>query len=116
MPQQFELDFEAGLTQRFPSFMDCVRDSVYSSRRQFKAIAADLDMSPSELSKRLSDHADIQFLLKRLPELLEATQNLNPIFWLVETYCDDPEQKRKKSIAQLAQMLPALQQLVREAT
>ena len=113
--QQFEIDFEGGLTQRFPAFMDCVRDSVYGCGRQFKAIASDLDMSPSELSKRLSPSGDIHFALERLPELVDATRNLNPIFWLVERYCGDPEKKRKQAIAQLPTLVAQLQQLVKDA-
>lgn len=113
--QQFELDFEGGLVDRFPIFLDCVRASVYGCGRQFKAIASDLDMSPSELSKKLADHADTHFALRRLPDLLEATKDYSPIFWLVEKYCDDPESKRRKSVARLEQMLPELQRLLKSA-
>ena len=104
--QQFELQFPEGLVARYPEWMDCVRASVHACGRPMKAIAADLDMSQSELSKRLSDQADIQFLLKRLPDLLRATNNLDPIYWLVESFCDDPEAKDRRNRALLAQLLP----------
>jgi hypothetical protein len=113
--QQFELDFEGGLTQRYPEFIDCVRASVYGCGRQFKAIASDLDLSPSELSRKLSDQTDTHFAMRRLPELMEATKDYSPIFWLVEKYCDDPESKRRKSVARLEQMLPELQRLLKSA-
>lgn len=115
MAQQFDLDFEGGLTQRFPEFMDCVRDSVYGCGRQFKAIASDLDMSPSELSKRLSNNGDIHLALERLPEVLDATRSLSPIFWLVEKYCDDAEAKQKKALAQIPTLIEQLQRLAKEA-
>ena len=110
--QQFELQFPDGLTDRFPEWMDCIRASVHGCGQPMKAIAADLDMSQSELSKRLSDQADIQFLLKRLPDLLKATGNLDPIYWLIEKFCDDPEAKHRRNVAMVAELLPKLAAMV----
>lgn len=115
MAQQFDLDFDGGLTQRFPEFMDCVRDSVYGCGRQFKAIAADLDMSASDLSKRLSQSADVHFALTRLPELLASTGNLSPIYWLVEKYCDDAETRQRKALAEIPALIVKLQAIAKEA-
>lgn len=112
--RQFELDFEGGLTERYPNFLDCVRASVYGCGRPFKAVAADLDMSPSTLSQKLSDQTDNHFALRRLPELLEATKDCSPIFWLVEKYCDDPDSKRRRSLERVAQLLPELQRLLKD--
>lgn len=115
--QQFELDFEGGLTERFPAFEECVRASVSGCGRQLKAIAADLDMSPSELSRKLSGNADdpVHFPAKRLPELIAATHDLTPIYWLVEKFCDDPDNKKRKSLEQLARLLPQIERLVKES-
>lgn len=110
--QQFELQFPEGLIARYPEWMDCIRASVHGCGRPMKAIAADLDMSQSELSKRLSDQADIQFLLKRLPDLLRATGNLEPVYWLVESFCDDPESKHRRNVAMVAELLPKLAAMV----
>ena len=110
---QFELDFEPGLTDRFPEFLDCVRASVYGCGRPFKAIAADLDMSPSALSQKLADNTDNHFALRRLPDLMRATNNLEPIYWLVEKFCDDPEQKHRRSVALVAELLPKLAAMVK---
>ncbi len=112
--QQFELDFEGGLTERFPEFIDCLRASVHGCGRQFKAIAADMDMSASELSKKLSDNSDTHFPARRLPELLLATKDYSPIYWLVESFCDDPDAKRRKSIERLAAMLPEIERILRD--
>ena len=113
--QQFELNFEGGLTDRFPNFLDCVRASVYGCGRPFKAIAADMDMSPSLLSQKLSDQGDTKFALQRLPELIEATHDYSPIFWLVERFCDSPDAKKRKSIERLAVLLPQIEAALREA-
>ncbi len=112
---QFELDFEPGLTDRFPEFLDCVRASVYGCGRPFKAIAADLDMSPSALSQKLADNTDNHFALRRLPDLMRATNNLEPIYWLVEKFCDDPEQKRRMALAQIPGLIAQLQAVAKAA-
>jgi hypothetical protein len=111
---QFQLDFEGGLIDRYPEFQDCVRGSVYGCGRQFKAVAADMDMSASQLSQKLADNTDNHFPLERLPDLLDATRNLDPIFWLVEKYCDDPDTKSRRAKAELAAILPRLQKLLIE--
>lgn len=110
--EQFELDFEPGLTDRFPEFLDCVRAAVYGCGRPFKAIAADLDMSPSALSQKLADNADTNFPLRRMPDLLRAANSLEPIYWLVEKFCDDPDVKHRRNVEKLAQLLPEIVRLV----
>lgn len=115
--EQFQLDFEGGLTDRFPHFRDCVKSSVYSCGRQLKAIASDLDMSPSELSRKLADNPNdpVHFPLIRLPELIASTGDLSPVYWLVERFCDSPDLKKRKSIERLARLLPEIERLVKES-
>jgi hypothetical protein len=118
--RQFELDFEGGLTDRFPAWDDVVRYSVETCGRQQRAVAADLDMSPSELSRKLArrtpDRPDEpNFPFYRIPDLIHATGSLLPIYWLVEKFCDDPEAKRRMAIAQIPALVEKLQALVREA-
>ena len=113
--RQFELNFDAGLVDRYPDWMDCIRASVHGCGRPFKAVAADLDMSASELSRRLSDSGDIHLVAKMLPDLLRATKDFTPIFWLVESFCDDPDQKRRAAIAQIPALVAKLEALVKVA-
>lgn len=112
MSRQFEMDFEPGLLERYPEFMDCVRASVHGCGRALKAIAADLDMSASELSRRLSEQGDIGFLLKKLPDLIRATNSRMPIHWLIEAFCEDPKDQERRAMAELAALLPKLNKLV----
>lgn len=115
--EQFQLDFEGGLTDRYSTFGDCLKASVYSCGRQLKAVASDLDMSPSELSRKLADnpHDPVHFPAIRLPELLVSTGNLDPLYWLVEKLCASPDLKRRKSIDRLARLLPEIERLVKES-
>lgn len=115
--RQMQIDFEAGLTEQFPAFEDVVRASVYSCGRAFKAVAADLDMSPSALSRKLADNPNdqVHFPLELLPELLKATGDLRPVYWLVERFLEAPELRQARLLSeareQIRQMGVLLEQL-----
>ena len=113
--RQVEINFESGLTEQFPEFRDVVRASVYSCGRQFKAVAADLDMSSAELSRKLADNPNdpVNFPLQLLPALIRATGDKRPVYWLIETFLEDQEAKRSRAVAQLSDMLPQLQALLK---
>lgn len=119
MPQnvtQFELNFEAGLTDLFPSFSDCMSASVYSCGKPFKNIAADLDVSPSHLSRMLNVNDEgVHFPARRLNELIEATGDLRPVYWLVEKFCQDSDAQARRAIGELATILPKIVALVERA-
>jgi hypothetical protein len=114
---QMSINFEAGLLQQFPEFRDVIRASVYSCGRQLKAIAADLDMTSSELSRKLADNPNdpVHFPLQLLPELIRATGDKRPVYWLIESFLENPGAKRERAIEQLAQMMPAIQQLLAQS-
>lgn len=115
--QQLEIDFEPGLTERYPEFIDCVKASVYGCRKQLKTIAADLDMSPSELSRKLAENPNdtVHFPLKRFADLLASTEDLTPLYWLIERFVEQPEAKRQRALAALAEFSRALPHLLRNA-
>lgn len=115
--RQVELNFEAGLTEQFPEFRDVVKASVYSCGRQFKAVAADLDMSSAELSRKLSDNPNdpVNFPLHLLPALIDATKDKRPVYWLVEKFLEDADTKRKRAASQIAELLPQLLALAKTA-
>jgi hypothetical protein len=115
--QQMSIDFTPGLLEQFPRFMDCVRASVYQCRRQFKGIAADLDLSVSELSRQLADNPNDPrvFPLDRLPELVLATGNTLPIQWLALSFMNDPEAEQRRALRELAQLAPLVNALAERA-
>lgn len=115
--RQLTFNLEASLVQQFPEFRDCVRASVYSCGRAFKAIAADLDMSVSELSRKLADNPNdpVHFPLHRLPELIRATGDKRPALWLLEAFLDDPDTRRRHAVDRLEQLIPEIAGLVNEA-
>lgn len=115
--RQLSIEFEAGLLDQFPDFRDVVRASVYSCGRAFKIVAADLDMSVSELSRKLSDNPNdpVNFPLHRLSELIVATGDKRPVYWLVEKFLENADAKRKRSLDQLSVLLPQIESLLKSA-
>lgn len=114
---QMEIDFESGLTERFPEFLDCVKASVYGCGKPFKVVAADLDMSASELSRKLADNPNdnVHFPAKRLADLITATGDLMPVYWLVEKFCEGTEAKQRRALEALAQLSRDLPRLLNQA-
>lgn len=110
---QMDLTFQAGLLEQFPHFRDVVRAAVYGCGRPLKIVAADLDMTSSELSRKLADNPNdpIHFPVDKLPDLIRATSDLRPIYWLAETFLEDDDAKKKRAVNELnalMQRLPAL--------
>lgn len=116
--KQIEINFEGGLLDKYGSFREAVIENVYGSHRQLKAIAADLDMSPSELSRKLKDNPNdnVEFPLNRFDELLETSDNFIALLWLVEKYLDDADNRQKQAMAELISIMPRLTKLVEEAS
>ena len=114
---QLEIDFTPGLTEQFPEFLDCVKASVYGCGKPFKLVAADLNMSPSELSRKLADNPNdnVHFPAKKLAELIEKTGDLMPVYWLVEKFLEDSNAKQKRALAALAQLSVELPKLLKNA-
>ncbi len=115
---QMEISFQPGIVDQFPEFLDCIRASVYGCGRQLKAIAADLDMSRSRLSRMLAHNPDdpLNFPLDRLPDLLAATNDMRPLYWLIEKFLDSPERRRNEALAELARLAPQINMLLRRAS
>lgn len=119
MTQQFELDFEGGLSDRHRSLLECLDDCISRSPHQKKVIAADLDLSPSALSRRLASQpkgsSEPRFSVELLEEYIDKFDDLTPIYYLVEKYCQKPEDKKRAAIAQLSALVPKLEQLIKDA-
>jgi hypothetical protein len=117
--QQFELDFEGGLTARYNSLLECLDDCISRSIHQKKVIAVDLDLSPSGLSRRLmkqpENSNEPRFSVELFERYLEKYEDLTPIYYLVERFCQKPEDKKRQAIAQLANLLPMIEKLVKES-
>ena len=117
MPRQYTLDFEPGLTERFKTFDEVLAAAVYGSRKGLNVVAADLDMSPSELTRRLNPATDDPRPLRTKDgiAIIESTGDMRPVYWLIETFLSDPEKRRQHALETLSGLLPEIARLVKEA-
>lgn len=99
--QQFTLDFQAGLTERFPRWEDTLTHAVYSSRLGLNGVAAKCDQAPSDLCKRLAGDETRPLRAKDVLGVLDATQDFTPIYWLLERFLKDPNARQQEALARL---------------
>ena len=115
--RQLILDFESGLADRFDSALDVVRACAYRHGRPLKSIAADMDLSQSDLSRKLAENPDDprRFTLGDLERFIAATGDVSVIHYLVEKYCEDSDLKQRRALAELVKLAPRLASLIKQA-
>ena len=115
---QMTLDFQPGLAERHATALDCVRECVYTQRNPLKTIAADMDMSQSELSRKLSGNPDDsrRFTLDDLESFIDSTGDVTPIYYLIEKYLEDATVKQQRALGELIKMAPQLAALIKQAS
>jgi len=111
MPMQLTFNFEPGLAQRYKSLKACIRAQVYSSSKLDKVIAADMDLSQSELTRKLGENPNDprNFSVDDLEVYVRTQQDLTPIYYLIEKYGVPEDIRRAQAEAALQQLLPQLQ-------
>jgi len=115
--RQLMLDFQPGLTELYESALECVNGRVRSLGRPLKCVAADMDMSLSELSRKLADNPNDTrtFSLHDLETYVRATGDTTPILYLVQKFCADSQMRQREALGALAGMVPQLQALLKAA-
>ena len=114
---QLTLDFDPGLSERHPSLLACVREAALTHRSPLKTIAADMDLSQSELSRKLGDNPNDprQFTVNDLEAFIKATGDVSTVYYLVEKYLQDDEQKQKRALSALIKKMPDILALLKAA-
>lgn len=117
MPRQFTLDFEPGLTERFKTWESVLAAAVYGARKGMNAVAGDLDMSPSELTRRLNPDSDDPRPLRTQDAIgiIRSTEDMRPVYWMIETFLKDPEAVKQEAIARLPALMEAIQATLEQA-
>lgn len=112
---QLTLDFEPGLVERHDSLLACVRQCAYTHRNPLKTIASDMDMSQSDLSRKLSGNPDDprRFSVDDLENFVNKTGDMTPILYLVEKFLTDEDAKQRAAHQRLAKMLPDVLALIK---
>ena len=114
---QLSLDFTPDLTERHTSVLECVRACVYSNAKPLKTIAMDMDMSQSDLSRKLANNPDDprRFTVGDLESYVQVTGDITPILYLAQKYCANKEVAQREALAALANMAPQIQGLLKAA-
>lgn len=109
MNNQLTLNFDAGLASSFGSCREVVQAMVHQQGRPVKSIAADMDYSPSTLSRKLaqSPNDTQKFTLDDLENYMTITGDRKPIYFLVERFL---VQSGDEQIRQLEQEIARLKQ------
>lgn len=115
---QLSLDFEPGLTERYPRLIDAVRAQVYQCGKALKVIAADMDLSQSDLSRKLAENdGDPRRLsVDEFERLIVATDSHLALHWLVEKFLESADTRRDRALTELQRQLPAFMALLKTAT
>lgn len=108
---QLTLDFQPTLPERFPTLRAYLAYRVQSLEKPQKTIAADMDMSPSMLSRKLNPgEGDTQrFNLDDLENYIKATGDAGAVVeYLAAKYMDSDEAKQRRVIANAANLIQQL--------
>ncbi len=107
--QQITLNFEAGLVDAYSTCREYVAERAFRQGKPQKVIAADMDYSPSDLSRKLAQAPSDtrRFTLDDLETFIQVTGDASPVFYLVEKYCVDRIAELEKELALLKQRRPA---------
>jgi len=113
--EQLTLDFEPGLSEQYQSALEVVRAGAYT--RPMKGLAADMDMSQSELSRKLAqnEHDPRKFTLDDFERYLSASGDLRPLEYLIERFMASESDKQRRAMAQVAELLPKFAALMKQA-
>jgi hypothetical protein len=115
--KQMTLNFTPGLAERYPSALECVKACVYGNDKQLKTLAADMDMSSSDLSRKLAHNPNDprRFTLDDLESFIRATGDTTSILYLVQKFCADSDLRQREALAALASLAPQIEALLRAA-
>lgn len=111
--EQLTLSFEPGLSDRYGSLRECVATGVY--QRGLKRVAIDLDQAPSNLSVQLSDDPSRHFSVDNLERYIEHTNDLTPVYYLVEKFIKPRDGRQEAALAQLPALAEQLQAVLKQA-
>lgn len=112
MTTQLSIDFNPNLTKLFGTCREYVAARVHQIQIPHKAIAADMDYSPSDLSRKLAQapNDSRRFTLDDLERYIEVTGDLEPIKYLVSKHLyRQPREVLEAQIAELQAQLEAAQ-------
>lgn len=115
--QQLTLSLEPGLTQRWKTLREVLQHSCLNDVRGLKAIAADCDLSVSELSRRLNPSpGDPRSLdVDVFVDILASTDDYLPIRWLLARFIPDDTNRHAVAVQKLERLMAEVAAVLHEA-
>ena len=110
-PTQLTLSFEPSLPERFPTLRAYIAHRTPLLAKPAKVIAADMDMSPSTLSRKLnpSDGDTQRFNLDDMEAFLESTGDAPAVIeYLAAKYMDSPEARKARALTKVERLAEEL--------
>lgn len=115
MSAQLTLNFDASLATRHRCLRDAVASTVYASKKGLSGVAAAIDLSPTDLTKRLNGDPQRPLRAEDIEGIIAATGDITPIQFLIAKYMQDPEAQRTAAYGQIAILLPILASAMEQA-
>lgn len=114
---QIALELQPGLLRRYSTVREAVYHSVLNDPRGMKAVAADCDLTLSELTRRLSpSEGDPRSLdINLFDQILSSTGDMTPLHWLNAKHLADEDAKKRAAIDALGRALPELLRALSDA-
>lgn len=111
---QLTLDFEPAMPERWATLRDFIRYRVEASARPAKSIAADLDIAPSTLSRKLAPHdGDTQrFNCDDLERYMALTGDTAPIEYLAAKFLQDTSVRKALALARVESLATELNRTI----
>lgn len=116
MSAQLTLNFEPGLAERHKSLKACARERIYGHAKPLKTIAAEMDLSETELTRKLSSNPNDtrDLTCDDLEAYIAKTGDVTPVFYLIEKFAVSTEAKQAFAAAELAKALPGILALAKQ--
>jgi DNA-binding transcriptional ArsR family regulator len=113
---QLTLSFEPALPERWSSLREFIAHRVQVQERPAKSIAADMDMAPSTLSRKLSpgEHDAQRFTLDDLEKYMQATSDYSAIEYLASKYLQSDEARQARAIARVEALATDLDRALKD--
>lgn len=112
---QMTFNFEPSLADRWPTLRQYIAHRAAVQKKHLKVIAADMDVSPSVLSRKLnpSDGDTQRFNVDDLEGYIQSTGDVDSVIeYLMAKYKDSDEARKARTLAKVESMLPELAALL----
>lgn len=110
-PSQLTLNFEPSLPETFGSLREYVAFRVQELKLNAKTLAADMDLSPTVLSRKLKpgDGDTSRFTLEDLEAYIKATNDTAPLEYLAAKFMDTPAARQARALSRAETLLSQLE-------